>query len=87
MVVVKQQDFTLFHDITDGVAVGWTVGFALHYTARRGTTVRVWARSPTGRMVRNPQQVSRIMPVEDWPEFARKTLTQSGEGNNTERLF
>jgi hypothetical protein len=87
MKFVKRQDFSMYHDLTDGVHAGWVIKFTIHYTANRGTQALVSAHSPTGRVIRSPQQVSRIMPVEDWPEFARKALSHKAEGNTDERLF
>jgi hypothetical protein len=84
---VKQQDFTMYHDVTDGVSSGWTVGFTITYYRTRKPRVQVWAKSPTGRMLRTPKQVSRIMPIDDWPEFARQTLNNNVEGIKEERLF
>ena len=84
---VKARDFVMFHDIVDGVATGWTIAFALHYTVNRGNVPHVWATSPTGRTIRSPKEVAKIMPVQDWPEFARKTLTQEREVDTQERLF
>lgn len=83
---VKKRDFVLYHDIVDGVESGWTIAFALHHTPNRGNIPHVWATSPTGRTIRDPKRVAKIFPVEDWPEFARKTLTQPCEDTQG-RLF
>lgn len=84
---VKVQDFTLYHDIEDGVSRGWTIKFSIHYSVNRKPRVTVEAKSPTGRVIRSPQQVSRIMPADEWPAFARDILNQSVEDDTEERLF
>jgi hypothetical protein len=87
MAFVKARDFVLYHEVSNGPSRGWTIAFALHYTANRGNVPQVWATSPTGRTIRDPKRVALIMPVTDWPEFARKTLSQEVEGFTQEGLF
>jgi len=77
----------MYHDITDGVSTGWTVAFSSHHTPNRGYKVTVWARSPTGRMIRSPRDVAKIFPVDDWPQFALESLDQKVESSSDERLF
>lgn len=88
MVYRKAQDFTMYHDIVDGVATGWTVAFTIHYTVNRGTKCEVWAKSPTGRTLRSRKDVAKIFPMEDWPPFALiDSLDQKVESVQDERLF
>lgn len=84
---VKARDFVLYHDVSNGPSRGWTIAFALHYTANRGNVPQVWATSPTGRVIRDPKKLVQIMPVTDWPEFARTVVTHRASDPVQEGLF
>lgn len=87
MKFVKLQDFHMYHDVDHGVSAGWRVTFTIHYPINRPTRVSVMAKSPSGRVIRSPKQVSQIMDPQDWPEFARKLIDQKVNENHDERLF
>jgi hypothetical protein len=84
---VQSRAISMFHDLTDGLHVGWEIEFCLHPATNRGQRATVVARSPTGRTIRDPHKISQMLPVEDWPEFARKALGQRVESDTDERLF
>lgn len=83
----KAQDFTMYHDITDGESAGWVVSFTLHYGVKGQSVCHVTATSPTGRIMRSPRDVAKIFPMEDWPPYALESLTQKSDSPINERLF
>jgi hypothetical protein len=84
---VLHRSISMFHRIDNGLHDGWEIEFCLHPATNRGQRATVVARSPTGRTIRDPHKISQMMPVEDWPEFARKALAKRVESANDERLF
>ena len=86
MIFHKVQDYSMFHDLTDGVSAGWTIVFNIHYL-KHGSRCEVSAKSPTGRIMRSPRDVAKIFPMADWPPFAKECINQQVGDDTNERLF